>query len=62
MLPIVAISIAFDQPGVAGIGKQSLFVVIININGAMGPSTPLAVFVAPRWTPAKEREVIHETQ
>jgi hypothetical protein len=62
MLPIVAIPIAFDQPGVAGIWKQSLFVVIININGAMGPSAPLAVFVAPRWTPAKEREVIHETQ
>src|ERR1700693_5860211 len=60
MLPIVAIPIPFDQPGVPAIGKQSLFVVIININGAMGPSAPLAVFVAPRWTPAAEREVIHE--
>jgi hypothetical protein len=46
----------------SNIGKQSLFVVIININGAMGPSGRLAVLVAPRWTPASEREVIHETQ
>jgi hypothetical protein len=32
----------------SNIGKQSLFVVIININGAMGPSGRLAVLVAPR--------------
>jgi hypothetical protein len=62
MLPIVAIPIAFDQPGVAAIGKQSLFVVIMNINGAMAPSGPLAVLVAPRWTPEAKSEVIHETQ